>query len=487
MSNTNKTRTIAWMRRALRVEDNLALFTAQQSADEVIPVLFLHSDARYRDDTPRRRFVRANIAALDTELRRRGSRLFLIVGEAERELPRFARQVSAAAVYAVAPHDPITNKRDATIASALQSVGIPFHTVKDRVLLEPSNLMTQAGEPFIVFTPFKRAWLKKSMDVQPPLPALARITTPDALQDAAELPILGAFPSDAATEAGERAARRRLEQFLQHRAEHYDSMRNIPGVDGTSRLSPFLSLGVISIRQVFSALNDQRAQSPPGQRTGIDAFLNELIWREFAYYIITHYPHVTQQSFREEFEHLPWRDSEKQFSAWCRGETGFPLVDAGMRQLAQEGWMHNRVRMVVASFLTKDLHIHWQRGESFFMEHLMDLDIASNNSGWQWAASTGVDPRPLRIFNPRLQAERFDPEGNYIKQYVPELRNVSRRYIHAPHEMPPTVQEQVGCRIGKDYPAPIVDHTEAASHFKTWYGEVKRQRKLEFASSTTME
>ncbi len=476
MSNTNKTRAIVWMRRALRVEDNLALFTAQQNADEIIPVLFLRSDARYRDDTPRRRFVRANIAALDAELRRRGSRLFLIVGEAETQLPRFARQVNAAAVFAVAPHDPITNERDAKIASALQSIGIAFHTVKDRVLLEPSNLMTQAGEPFIVFTPFKRAWLRRSMDIQPPLPELSRVNTPTDLSETTEVSNLRALFSETAIETGERAARRRLQQFLQCKVDQYDRTRNIPAVDGTSCLSPFLSLGVISIRQVFTALNERRAQSPPGQRTGIDAFLNELIWREFAYYIITHYPHVTQQSFRQEFEHLPWRDSDTQFSAWCRGETGFPLVDAGMRQLAQEGWMHNRVRMVVASFLTKDLLIHWQRGESFFMEHLTDLDIASNNSGWQWAASTGVDPRPLRIFNPRLQAERFDPEGNYIKQYVPELRNVPRRYIHAPHEMPPTVQEQVGCRIGKDYPAPIVDHTEAASHFKTWYGEVKRQK-----------
>lgn len=477
MAISNRTRAIVWMRRALRVEDNRALFTAKQSADEVVPVLCLQSNSRSRVDTPRRQFVRANIVALDEELRKRGSGLLLLVGNVEEELPRFALRVNANAVYAVAVYDPTTKASDAKLAEALRSNGIAFHTVSDRLLQEPSEILTQAGEPFSVFTPFKRAWLQKSLEIEPPLPALRHINTPADLIETAQVSNLRALVSDATIEAGERAAHRRLRLFLQQKVDHYDSTRNVPALDGTSRLSPFLSLGVISIRQVFSALNGRRSQRSSKERKGVDAFLNELIWREFAYYIMAHYPHVARHAFRKEFESLPWADSEHHFTAWCRGETGFPLVDAGMRQLVQEGWMHNRVRMVVASFLTKDLHLHWQKGESFFLEHLTDADIANNNFGWQWAAVTGVDPKPLRIFNPRLQAERFDPQGIYIRRYVPELLNVPTRYIHAPHEMPLPVQEHVGCRIGKEYPAPIVDHAEATTKFKAWYREAKQQRK----------
>jgi deoxyribodipyrimidine photo-lyase len=210
----------------------------------------------------------------------------------------------------------------------------------------------------------------------------------------------------------------------------------------------------------------------------IRKFVDELIWREFYFSVLSHFPVLVHSNYRKEFDAMPWKTSARQFGAWCEGCTGFPLVDAGMRQLNQTGWMHNRVRMVVASFLTKDLRHNWRDGAAYFEEKLLDIELSSNNGGWQWAASTGVDPKPLRVFNPRLQSERFDPDGVYIKKYVPELRCVPKKYIHAPHFMPPALQKELGCRIGKDYPAPLVDHGEASAEYKRVYASIKSGKRF---------
>ncbi len=468
-------RAIVWMRRALRVEDNYALLAALHDADEVLPALCLSYNPRYQTDSPRRRFVRACIIALDQELRKRGSRLFVLTGDIERELPRFVRRSRASVVYAVQTYDPHSHARDQRLAEALHHVGAAFKTVKDCVLKEGQEILNRSGQPFKVFTAYRHAWLLDSTNLSPVMPRLRRLPTPQHVEGSRALGDvwnLAYEPHD----GGELAANKQLRRFLRQSLHHYKERRDIPAFDGTSRLSPFISVGAISIRKVYHAASELLTHASPSERQSIIAFISELIWREFYYQILTNVPSVVEQAFREELRNVSWSENRQHFDAWCRGETGYPIVDAGMRQLAEEGWMHNRVRMIVASFLTKDLHINWQWGERYFFEHLCDADIASNNGGWQWCAGTGTDAAPwFRIFNPVRQSTRFDPNGIYIKRYVPELRSVPTQYIHAPHTMPPALQRELGFVIGRHYPRPIVEHAEATRRFKTIYTDARRR------------
>ena len=275
---------------------------------------------------------------------------------------------------------------------------------------------------------------------------------------------------------GSDPANRRWRSFLHGTIQGYSVSRDIPAKDGTSKISAYLRFGCISPRRVLADCEKALLDAPPSHRLSINKFIDELIWREFYQAVLFQFPGLVNRNYREEFDTMPWRYDKKLFTAWSGGKTGFPLVDAGMRQLNETGWMHNRVRMIVASFLTKDLLHDWQHGAKYFEQKLMDIETASNNGGWQWAASTGVDPKPLRIFNPRLQSERFDPDGVYIKRYVPELRNVPAKFIHAPHTMPPVLQKEIGCVIGRDYPVPIVDHAAASAEYKRIFRMVKSGR-----------
>ena len=262
----------------------------------------------------------------------------------------------------------------------------------------------------------------------------------------------------------------RLRSFIAAGAAQYDTRRDLPGVDGTSRLSPYLAVGAVSIRRVFHAAWEARAAAPAARRTGFTTFINELVWREFYYQILVHFPHVIHAPFRPEFAGIPWSTDEKSFQRWKDGTTGYPIVDAAMRQLRTEGWMHNRARMIVASFLTKDLHINWQWGEKYFFGTLTDADHASNNGGWQWTAGTGTDASPwFRIFNPLLQGKKFDPAGAYVRRYVPELARFSDAVIHEPWTANRQEQEAAGCVIGRGYPAPMVDHAEARARTMAIY------------------
>lgn len=462
-------RAIVWMRRALRVEDNQALMHAFTAADELVPVLCLRPESRYMQDTPRRRFINGSIIALDEELRRRGSRLFIITGKPEEALPALAARIGATLVTAVRVYDRPALERDRLLARSLQSVGAVFEPVQDRVLLEGNEILTQSGTPFKVFTPFRVAWFFRSTRIPPVLPGVRTLASPDRVEGAVSLSAARCFLRVSTEDAGERAAQERLRRFLRSHIKQYHRQRDFPAAERTSRLSAALAIGTISIRQVFHAVREARSRVAPVERAGHETFINELIWREFYYSILLNFPHVVDQSFREEFASLRWSTNERHFSAWCQGQTGFPLVDAGMRQLQQEGWMHNRVRMIVASFLVKDLRINWQWGEGFFLERLCDADIASNNGGWQWSAGTGTDAAPwFRIFNPVLQGKRYDPEGEYVKRYVPELRRIPARFIHSPERMPASLQRDLNCLIGKHYPQPIVNHAEASRTFKQW-------------------
>jgi len=443
------------MRRALRVHDNTALWFAQKEAEEVIPLLCVSHNKRYNNDTPRRRFVASTLWDVENNLRKLGSQLTIRVGDPTIEIARATYDYQADAVYAARVYDPQTCKRDRRIAIALQKSARPWIALNDRVLVEPGEIVTGKGEPHRVFTPYYRAWLERRELIQPVLPEIRSLNTPHLGER------LGEYVKESSEEGGESAALRRWRYFLKNGIGSYREQRDIPGVDGTSVLSPHLALGTLSVRQVYEDILEARKAASPRKRENIDAFLREIVWREFYYQIIANFPHAAAASFNEAADDIEWSGNRKLFDAWCRGETGYPVVDAGMRQLASEGWIHNRVRMIVASFLTKDLHIHWQWGERYFLDNLVDADIASNNGGWQWVAGTGTDASPwFRIFNPITQAKKFDPEGNYVRRYVPQLRNVEGSKIHEPWKFSEIEQLNAGFLLGRDYPERIVDHAE---------------------------
>lgn len=450
---------VVWMRRALRVQDHTAFYSALQDAEVVIPVLCLSDEKRYKNDTPRRRFVRSAIASLDAELQSLGSQLVICRGDAEIELPRIVRLFNAECVYAVRVYDSAALTRDKQLRLQLKNDDRDFVVFKDSVLFEMEEILNQSGLPFKVYTPYRRVWLERANEAAPILPPVSSLRIPK-LDRKYALSSMREF-DDADTQNGESAARKRLYEFTKRKASVYKECRDFPAIDGTSNLSAFLSLGVVSIRQIFWAAHEARLGADRKGRENIDTFIGELIWREFYYQILANFPFVTERSFKNDFSDLQWSTNRQHFAAWCEGRTGYPIVDAGMRQLLHEGWMHNRVRMMVASFLTKDLHINWRWGEEFFLEHLCDADIASNNGGWQWSAGTGTDAQPwFRIFNPISQGKKFDADGNYVRKYVPELAAVPNKYIHAPWLMEKTEQISCGVTIGKQYPHPIVDHAK---------------------------
>jgi deoxyribodipyrimidine photo-lyase len=452
-------RAVVWMRRAWRIQDNAPLWNAVRDAEEVIPVVCLSDQERYRESTPRRKFVQSALQDLDAHCRALGSRLTVRLGPAEEQIPALAAIHDADAVYAAEAYDPAARNRDARIAGALTRVGRSWLTYKDALVFDGRELLTASGNPYRVFTPYKNAWLRRLDDAPRVHPRLRALTTPAPGRGDLTLDRIPGFSSQA-TEGGETAALRRLKRFLASGIGSYRKTRDIPGIDGTSRLSAHLSVGTISVRTVLAKVLECRRGAGRNERENIDVYVSELIWREFYYSILLQFPRVIDRAFRSEFDSLMWGDDRSHFAAWCEGRTGYPIVDAGMRQLHQEGWMHNRVRMIVASFLTKDLHLSWQWGERFFLERLVDADIASNNGGWQWTAGTGTDASPwFRIFNPVAQGERFDPKGEYVRRYVPELAKVPDRYVHKPWEMS-AGKRGAGRTAVAPYPPPIVRHDE---------------------------
>ncbi len=434
-----------WIRRDLRLQDNPALTAALAAGGGVLPVFILDDALLSQPADKRQGFLFAGLRALDEDLRRLGSRLTVRRGDPRVKIPRLAREVAAGSVFAEQDVSPYALRRDAAVAAQvdLRLVhGLGVH---------PAGAVTRPdGEPYTVFTPYSRAWKALPAPGQP-LPApIALPPVPELHSEAIpDLPVPENFPP------GEREARRRLNAFINGPIDAYGDGRNRLDLEGTSALSPYLRFGMLSARQAVVAA--RRAAGP-----GAEAWLNELIWREFYQSILYHFPHVLHGAFRPALQSIPWRNAPEDLRAWQAGLTGYPVVDAGMRQLAATGWMHNRARMITASFLVKDLLINWQEGERWFMQHLVDGDPAANNGGWQWTAGTGTDAAPyFRIFNPVLQGQKFDPLGDYVRRWVPELAAVPAKYIHAPWEM--SAEEQRACRtvIGRDYPAPIVEHAFA--------------------------
>lgn len=452
-------RILVWFRRALRVEDNVALWNALHDGDQIIPVLCLSEAPAYQVLTERRKFLRTAIRDLDAALRARGTVLHVRPGDPASAIPAAAAAYGADAVYAVALHDAPGLHRDARLKKRLSEIGVNLVLWPDRVMREANEVLTKTGSPYKVFTPYKREWLRGADDVPRPVSLPRQMRSVPMADGSVPLAALDWEKETGGDDA--RSAERALRVFLNNGAAQYKARRDLPAIEGTSRLSPHLSVGTISIRRVYWAIRGAADRVAPSARTGYATFISELIWREFYYQILAHFPHVLETAFREEFRDLRWSENAQHFIRWKEGKTGYPIVDAAMRQLLQEGWMHNRARMIVASFLTKDLHISWQRGEQHFFRHLADADLASNNGGWQWAAGTGTDASPwFRIFNPVLQAKKFDPDGDYVRRYVPELRAVPASHIHQPWSMNRQDQVASGCSIGKQYPRPLVDHNE---------------------------
>jgi deoxyribodipyrimidine photo-lyase len=475
---------VHWFRRDLRLADNTALNAAARDSDGAVLPVFVLDDGLLKGKSvapARVQFLLESLRALDEGLRARGSRLIVLRGEPAQVLTELARAAGAEAVYFNRDYTPLARRRDQRVADALRASGVRVATFKDLVIFEGAELLTTAGQPYTVFTPYKKAWLSRLSEQ--PRAALPAADTPmfqpltlDPPSQAPTLAELGVTAMPDAPRGGEPEAMRLLKHFKESGAlQAYANQRDYLAVEGTSRLSPHLRFGTISPRQCYAEAVSTLSRPFPNKRSfspvasdakkeGADAWISELIWREFYMQILYHFPHADRGNFRREYDALRWGSGnpaldDERFAAWCAGHTGYPIVDAAMRQLNQTAWMHNRARMIVASFLTKDLLLDWRLGEAYFMRVLADGDPASNNGGWQWAAGTGTDAQPyFRIFNPRLQSERFDPRGEYIRRWVPELARVPDEYIHEPSKMPPLLQQQVGCVIGRDYPAPIVDH-----------------------------
>jgi deoxyribodipyrimidine photo-lyase len=475
---TSFERALVWLRRDLRAHDHAALSEALRSARQVW-CAFVY-DRELLDPLPaqdrRVEFIHASVAALDQHLRalgaargRPGVGLLVRHGLPVDEIAALAAALGAEAVYANHDDEPLALRRDAAVRQRLGGLGIALHTRKDHVVFERDEVLTQSGKPYSVFTPYKNAWLARlargagaavaEHPVEPHTQRLAAV--PAALAQALPtLAELGFAPTNLralGVVPGTSGARARLADFAT-RIDRYDQSRDYPAVKGPSYLSAHLRFGCVSVRELVRAALERPS-------TGASVWLSELIWRDFYHQLLHHHPRVVGRCFRAEYDAIEWEagaPATAAFGQWCEGRTGYPLVDAAMAQINQTGYMHNRLRMVVASFLTKDLGLDWRWGEAYFARQLLDFDLAANNGGWQWAASTGCDAQPyFRIFNPVAQSRKFDPHGKFIRRYLPALAALPDRWLHAPWEAPVQTLAAAGVVLERDYPQPIVDHATA--------------------------
>jgi deoxyribodipyrimidine photo-lyase len=469
-------KSLVWFRRDLRVFDHAALHHALL-ASQVVYCAFIF-DEEILAPLPRQdrrvEFIHASVAELDAELRQLGGHLIVRHAQAADAIARLAAELGVDAVFANEDYEPQAIARDAAVAAALLRDGRQFHSFKDQVIFEKNEVLTRAGQPFSVFTPYKNAWLKRlaaepqSLAPWPIEPHAARLAPAPAGHALPPLEEIGFAPTNLRAlgiAAGMSGGAALFEDFI-GRIAAYGDARNYPAIKGPSYLSIHLRFGTVSIRHLVRTVNQLVASGAGG--AGAPVWLSELIWREFYAMILFQHPRVVGQAFKPAFDAIKWEsgaDAEEAFAAWCEGRTGYPLVDAAMAQLNQSGYQHNRLRMVTASFLMKDLGIDWRWGERYFALHLNDYELASNNGGWQWAASTGCDAQPwFRIFNPVTQSEKFDPQGQFIRRYLPQLAKLSNKEIHAPW---------LAAERPAGYPAPIVDHAEARALTLERYAVVK--------------
>jgi deoxyribodipyrimidine photo-lyase len=444
-----------WFRRDLRITDNPALTAAATAAREVIPVYLLSRWKNHHRWTGshRQEFLCGSLESLAHNLSSIGSRLVIRRGDAVDELLHLARETGAGAIFFNRDPDPFGRAVEERLTREGRAAGLEIKACQDACLHERSEVLTGNNEPYRVFTPYAKAWTK--LPKTPPTGRLRALSTRAGIPSL-PLPSLGTWGLSASGEIlapGEKAARERLTTFLTRGLPGYGARRDFPAEPATSRLSQDLRHGLLSIREVYARCRKRAEELPASERSNAQKYLSELIWREFYMSILWHFPEVLEEEFNPKFRGMDWPGKPEHFSRWTAGETGFPIVDAAMRELNETGFMHNRARMIAAMFLTKDLHLDWRQGEGYFMQQLTDGEIASNNGGWQWSAGTGADAAPyFRIQNPWTQTRRYDPEGAYIKRWLPELRNVPADKFFAPPE---------SGRLAAGYPAPMVNHAAA--------------------------
>lgn len=474
---------ILWFRQDLRLEDNPALAATLGTGGSVLPVFIWapEEEGAWAPGAASRWWLHHSLASLDQALRRLGSRLILRRGPTLETLAALIKETGAEAVCWNRRYEPTAIQRDSKLREGLAGQGVRVESTNAALLHEPWTIRNQARKPFQVFTPFWRHCLAQA-EPPLPLPPPERLPSPTRFPASLALAQLELEPTVSWADGfrphwqpGEPAATRQLDRFLTEAFLAYDEGRNRPDLAGTARLSPHLHFGEVGPRQVWAALKRHAARNGwPDTRWRGSQFLAEIGWREFAHHLLYHFPQTPDAPLRHEFDRFPWHTDKAMLRAWQRGLTGYPIVDAGMRELWATGWMHNRVRMIVASFLVKDLLVDWRAGAKWFWDTLVDADLASNTLGWQWAAGCGADAAPyFRVFNPTSQAEKFDPQRHYIRRWVPELARVPDDWIHQPGEAPPHVLAQAGVRLGKDYPAPIVSHRIAREVALDAYSRMK--------------
>ena len=479
---------LMWFRRDLRIDDNAALCLALKSCRQVHCVFVF--DSEILNPLPRadRRveFIRESLVELDTHLRAMSgdpdAGLIVRHGIAAEEIAALAKKLGVLSVFAARDYEPQAVARDQKVLGALANAGIALHTVKDQVVLEGRELLTQAGSAYTVFTPYKSAWLARVDELwlrEHNCADYAGALAPRPKQMRSSVPTLaeiGFEPTNLSTLAiptGAAGARQLFQEFFD-RIDDYHATRDFPAVKGPSYLGVHLRFGTVSIRKLAATALQLSAQGSPGAAV----WLSELVWRDFYFQILANFQYVAAGAFKPAYDAIKWekgKHADAMFRAWCEGRTGYPLVDAAMAQINQTGYMHNRLRMVAGSFLVKDLGIDWRRGEAFFAEHLNDFDLSANNGGWQWVASTGCDAQPyFRLFNPVSQSEKFDPQGRFIRRYLPQLANLPDAAIHAPWTANPIELEAAGVRLGDNYPQPIVAHDQARANTLQRYTVVRK-------------
>jgi deoxyribodipyrimidine photo-lyase len=463
--------TILWYRYDLRLEDNPALHAAIASRGAVLPVYIW--DPAAEDDWPpggaSRVWLHRSLARLSESLRAAGSQLLIRRGDSLPALLELIQETAAVAVYWNRRYEPAIIQRDGRVKTALRERGVTAESFNSQLLFEPWTVQTKSGTPYKVFTPYYRACLQLAEPARPlsaprTIPAPAQWPASSRLDD---LGLLPRIPWDTGIrdhwDCGESGGGRMCDRFLSDGLGAYVDTRDRPDVDGTSRLSPYLRFGELSPRSLWHSVKEAM-RSHPDERfhESAEGYLRQLVWREFAHHLLYHFPHTASAPLNERFADFPWEDDPSALAAWQQGRTGYPIVDAGMRQLWSIGWMHNRVRMLAGSFLVKDLLIQWQDGAQWFWDTLVDADLANNTLGWQWIAGCGADAVPFfRIFNPVTQGQKFDPQGDYVRRWIPELALLPDEWIHHPWKAPRSVLRDAGVTLGESYPHPLVDHAEA--------------------------
>ena len=473
---------LVWFRHDLRLADNPALQAAIDRGGPVIPV-FIRSDEEkpWRPGEASDWWLHQSLQSLDKQLQKLGSKLILRSGPSLTELQRLVDESKATAIYWNRRYEPSAIARDKAVKSGLRQAGLVAESFNGQLLFEPWEIQTKEQRPYQVFTAFWKTCLSKPAP-DAPVPEPKRLSNPSSWPGSVSLESFGLEPTRPwitglrdTWQPGGSGAHRQLTTFLREAIDRYSTARDLPATIGTSRLSPHLHFGEISPRTVWHSVRTTLPSLSADGTVSAETYLKELGWREFAHHLLYHFPTTTDQPLRPEFANFPWEDNPSALRAWQRGKTGYPIVDAGMRELWATGWMHNRVRMIVASFLVKDLRLHWRHGAAWFWDTLVDADLAANTLGWQWSAGCGADAAPyFRVFNPALQSAKFDEDGEYIRKWIPELRKLPTKWLHAPWSAPDHVLINAGVTLGKSYPHPIVDHGHARALALQAFERIKR-------------